>query len=53
MTSNTTLAQGDLQIDNAPDYGLGIDITMRRGIQLELLWISAQTHVILKKFLPD
>ncbi len=50
MTTSVPVAKGDLQIDDVPNYGLGVDITMRRGIQLELLWISAQTHVKLKNY---
>lgn len=50
MTTSIPVAKGDLQIDDVPNYGLGVDITMRRGIQLELLWISEQTHVRLKNY---
>jgi hypothetical protein len=50
MTTNTAVAQGDLKIDDVPNYGLGVDFTMRRGTQLELLWISEQTHVRLKRY---
>jgi len=50
MTTSVSVAEGDLQIKDVPDYGLGVDITMRRGIQLELLWISSQTHVKIKRY---
>jgi len=50
MTTSVSVAEGDLQIKDVPDYGLGVDITMRRGIQLELIWISAQTHVKIKRY---
>lgn len=50
MTTSIPVREGDLQIKDVPDYGLGVDITMRRGIQLELLWISAQTHVKIKRY---
>jgi hypothetical protein len=50
MTTNVPVAKGDLQIDDVPNYGLGVDFTIRRGMQLELLWISAQTHVRLKTY---
>ncbi|MCK5210740.1 MAG: hypothetical protein KAQ79_22070 [Cyclobacteriaceae bacterium] len=50
MTTNVPVAQGDLQIKDVPDYGLGVDITMKRGTELEFLWISAQTHVKLKEY---
>ena len=50
MTTSVPVAKGDLQIDDVLNYGLGVDITMKRGIQLELLWISAQTHVRLKNY---
>ena len=36
MTTSIPVREGDLQIKDVPDYGLGVDITMRRGIQLEL-----------------
>jgi len=50
MTTSIPVAKGDLQIDDVLNYGLGVDITMKRGIQLELLWISEQTHVKLKEY---
>jgi len=50
MTTSVPVAQGDLQIKDVPNYGLGVDITMRRGIQLELLWITEQTHVKIKRY---
>jgi len=50
MTTSVPVAKGDLQIDDVLNYGLGVDITMKRGIQLELLWISEQTHVKLKEY---
>ncbi len=50
MTTSVSVREGDLQIKDVPNYGLGVDITMRRGIQLELLWISAQTHVKIKRY---
>ncbi len=50
MTTSVPVAKGDLQIDDVPNYGLGVDITMKRGTELELLWISAQTHVKLKEY---
>jgi hypothetical protein len=50
MTTSVPVARGDLQIKDVPDYGLGVDITMKRGIQLELIWISAQTHVKIKEY---
>ena len=50
MTTSVPVAKGDLQIDDVLNYGLGVDITMKRGIQLELIWISAQTHVRLKNY---
>jgi len=50
MSTSIPVREGDLQIKDVPNYGLGVDITMRRGIQLELLWISEQTHVKLKRY---
>ncbi len=50
MTTSVPVAKGDLQIKDVPNYGLGVDITMKRGTELELLWISAQTHVKLKEY---
>jgi len=48
MTSSNSVEQGYLQIDNVPNYGLGVVIAISRRIQLELLWISEQTHVSLE-----
>jgi len=50
MTSSVPVREGDLQVKDVPNYGLGVDITMRRGIQLELLWISEQTNVKIKRY---
>ncbi len=50
MTSSVPVREGDLQVKDVPNYGLSVDIPMRRGIQLELLWISEQTEVKLKEY---
>ena len=50
MTTGIPVREDDLQIKDVTDYGLGVDITMRRGIQLELLCLSSQTHVKLKRY---
>lgn len=48
--SNVSVAQGDLQFKDVPDYGLGADIQFQRGMSLELLWVSAQSHVKIKQY---
>ena len=50
MTTSVPVAQGDLQVKDVPNYGLGVDFTLRRGVELELLWISEQTHVKIKRY---
>jgi len=50
MTTSVPVRKGDLQVKDVPNYGLGVDITMRRGVQLELLWISEQTNVKIKRY---
>ncbi len=50
MTTSVPVKEGDLQIKDVPNYGLGVDFTMRRGTELELLWISEQTQVKLKRY---
>jgi len=50
MTTSVPVREGDLQVKDVPNYGLGVDITMRRGVQLELLWISQQTNVKIKRY---
>ncbi len=51
MTTSVPVREGDLQVKDVPNYGLGVDITMRKGVQLELLWISQQTNVKIKRYL--
>lgn len=50
MTTSVPVQDGDLQVDDRLNYGLGLDVEVRRGIQVELLWISEQTHVKLKRY---
>lgn len=50
MTTSVPVQKGDLQVDDGLNYGLGIDVAVKRGTQVELLWISEQTHVRLKNF---
>jgi hypothetical protein len=48
--SSVAVAQGDLQFKDAPDYGLGADIQFQRGMSIELLWVSAQSHAKIKEY---
>jgi len=50
MTTSVPVQKGDLQVNDRLNYGLGIDVAVKRGTQVELLWISEQTHVRLKNF---
>jgi hypothetical protein len=50
MSTGVTVTEGDLEIKDVPDFGLGVDFTVRRGMQVELLWIASQTHVKLKEY---
>ncbi len=45
VSSKIKAEKGEFSIEANPDYGLGIDIELRRGMQLEIIWISTQTHV--------
>jgi len=50
MSTSVPVSKGDLQIKDVPNYGLGADIQIERGLQLELIWISEQTHVKIKEY---
>ena len=48
--SSVSVREGDLQFKDVPDYGLGADIQLQRGISVELLWVTSQTEVRLKEY---
>jgi hypothetical protein len=49
--SNLPVAKGDVQFSDGPNYGLGLDYHIRRsGLAIELLWVTTQTDVRLRKF---
>ena len=50
MTTSVPVREGDLQVKDVPNYGLGADIKIQKGIQLELLWITEQTNVKIKRY---
>ncbi|GMR25584.1 MAG: hypothetical protein BMS9Abin39_0893 [Ignavibacteria bacterium] len=50
MSTSAPVVQGDLQFDDRLNYGLGVDVNVKRGTQVELLWISEQTRVRLKRY---
>ena len=51
MTTRVPVRNGDLQVKDVPNYGAGVDFQIERGLQLEILWISQETHLKLKKYL--
>ena len=48
--SSMSVQQGSLQFKDVPDYGLGVDVAVRRDISIELLWVNAESHVNLKQY---
>jgi len=50
MTTSVPVRDGDLQVKDVPNYGLGVDFQIQRGLQLEVLWITQETHLKLKKY---
>lgn len=53
LSSRVPVREGDLQVNDKPNYGLGVDFQIEHGLQIELLWISEQTSVRLRRFLSD
>lgn len=49
LSKKVTAREGEFNLEDKPDYGLGIDIEIRRGMQLEVIWISTQTHTTIKE----
>jgi len=50
MTTRVPVRNGDLQVNDRLNYGAGIDIEIQKGLMAELLWISEETHVRLRRF---
>jgi len=50
MTTRVPVRKGDLQVKDVPNYGAGIDFQIERGLQLEVIWITQQTHLKIKKY---
>ncbi|UCH66205.1 MAG: hypothetical protein JSW63_03475 [Ignavibacterium sp.] len=48
--SRMSVAQGDVQFSDGPNYGLGLDYHLRSGTAVELLWVTTKTDVRLRKF---
>ena len=50
MTTRVPVQKGDLQVNDRLNYGAGIDIEIQKGLKAELLWISEETDVRLRRF---
>ncbi len=48
--SSMAVREGDLQFDDGPNYGFGIDVAIQRGVFVELNYTHNQTSVRLKRF---
>ena len=48
--SSVAVREGDLQFEDGPNYGFGIDVAIQRGVFVELNYTHNQTSVRLKRF---
>jgi len=48
--SSVAVREGDLQFEDGPNYGFGLDIGIQRGVFVELNYTHQQTSVRLKRF---
>jgi len=48
--SSVAVREGDLQFDDGPNYGFGLDVAIQRGVFVELNYTHQQTSVRLKRF---
>ena len=48
--SSVVVKEGDLEFNDVADYCPGTDIQPQQGISVELLWISAKSHLRLDEY---